>query len=223
MWRMEEVLELYEEPYDPKRPVVCFDDELPHQLLVAETRTPFLPTKPCPIRRATTTSTSAEVRSTSSRSSNPSGDGDTWTSPIDARRWISPWLCAAAGGRALPRRPEGAGGSRQPQHPQHRSGALPGFRARGGEAHLAPVGVVPLHAQARLLARPGGGDRVVGAFAAVLGASYPRRRDACEGGDRGMGTGAQRRRGDGAVALHGVGSSGEAGMPLPGTIIVVEY
>ncbi len=114
-------------------------------------------------------------------------------------------------------------GPRQPQHPQHRSGALPGFRARGGEAHLAPVGVVPLHAQARLLARPGGGDRVVGAFAAVLGASYPRRRDACEGGDRGMGTGAQRRRGDGAVALHGVGSSGEAGMPLPGTIIVVEY
>ena len=24
VWRMEEVLDLYEEPYDPKRPVVCF-------------------------------------------------------------------------------------------------------------------------------------------------------------------------------------------------------
>jgi transposase len=43
VWRMEDVLELYEEPYDPKRPVVCFD-ELPYQM-VAETRTP-LPPKP---------------------------------------------------------------------------------------------------------------------------------------------------------------------------------
>jgi transposase len=43
VWRMEDVLELYKEPYDPKQPVVCFD-ELPRQL-VAETRTP-LPTKP---------------------------------------------------------------------------------------------------------------------------------------------------------------------------------
>ncbi len=48
MWRMEDVLELYEEPYDPKKPVVCFD-ELPFQL-VAEMRTP-LPSKPgCPAR-----------------------------------------------------------------------------------------------------------------------------------------------------------------------------
>lgn len=43
VWRMEDVLELYEEPYDPKRPVVCFD-ELPYQM-VAEKRTP-LPAKP---------------------------------------------------------------------------------------------------------------------------------------------------------------------------------
>ena len=35
---MEDVLDLYEEPYDPERPVVCFD-ELPYQM-VAETRTP---------------------------------------------------------------------------------------------------------------------------------------------------------------------------------------
>jgi len=26
VWRMEEVLDLYEEPYDPRRPVVCFDE-----------------------------------------------------------------------------------------------------------------------------------------------------------------------------------------------------
>jgi DDE superfamily endonuclease len=40
---MEDVLDLYEEPYDPKRPVVCFD-EMPYQM-VAETRTP-VPAKP---------------------------------------------------------------------------------------------------------------------------------------------------------------------------------
>jgi hypothetical protein len=39
VWRMEEVLDLYEEPYDPKRPVVCFD-ERPCQLLT-EVREPL--------------------------------------------------------------------------------------------------------------------------------------------------------------------------------------
>jgi hypothetical protein len=32
VWRMEEVLDLYEEPYDPGRPVVCFE-ERPCQLV----------------------------------------------------------------------------------------------------------------------------------------------------------------------------------------------
>ena len=40
---MEDVLELYAEPYDPQRPVVCFD-EVPIQL-IAETRQP-LPAQP---------------------------------------------------------------------------------------------------------------------------------------------------------------------------------
>lgn len=39
VWRMEEVLDLYEEPHDPRRPVVCFD-ERPCQLL-AEVREPL--------------------------------------------------------------------------------------------------------------------------------------------------------------------------------------
>jgi transposase len=43
VWRMEDVLDLYEEPYDPKKPVVCFD-EMPYQM-VAETRNPQ-PAKP---------------------------------------------------------------------------------------------------------------------------------------------------------------------------------
>lgn len=40
-WRMEAVLDLYEEPYDEKRPVVCFD-ERPCQLL-ADVREPLPP------------------------------------------------------------------------------------------------------------------------------------------------------------------------------------
>lgn len=32
IWRMEDVLELYHEPYEPKFPVVCFD-EMPYQML----------------------------------------------------------------------------------------------------------------------------------------------------------------------------------------------
>jgi hypothetical protein len=39
---MEDVLELYAEPYDPKQPVVCFDEKSVQ--LVAETRVPRLPT-----------------------------------------------------------------------------------------------------------------------------------------------------------------------------------
>ena len=35
---MEDVLDLYAEPYDPRRPVVCFDEQ-PVQL-IAETRVP---------------------------------------------------------------------------------------------------------------------------------------------------------------------------------------
>jgi hypothetical protein len=43
VWRMEEVLDLYEEPYDEKRPLICFD-ERPCQLL-ADVRGP-LPAAP---------------------------------------------------------------------------------------------------------------------------------------------------------------------------------
>ena len=39
MAAMEDVLDLYEEPYDPMRPVVCFD-ESPKQL-IAEVREPL--------------------------------------------------------------------------------------------------------------------------------------------------------------------------------------
>jgi hypothetical protein len=43
VWRMEDVLDLYARPYDPRRPVVCFDEQ-PRQL-IAEVRVP-LPAAP---------------------------------------------------------------------------------------------------------------------------------------------------------------------------------
>ena len=49
VWRMEEVLDLYEEPHDPNRPVVCFD-ERPCQLL-AEVREPLPKAPGLPERR----------------------------------------------------------------------------------------------------------------------------------------------------------------------------
>ena len=45
---MEDVLELYRQPYDPRYPLVCFD-ESPKQL-IKETRTP-LPIKPGHVQR----------------------------------------------------------------------------------------------------------------------------------------------------------------------------
>jgi hypothetical protein len=45
---MENVLDLYEEPYDPLRPIVCFD-ESPKQL-IAEVRQPIAPAPGSPAR-----------------------------------------------------------------------------------------------------------------------------------------------------------------------------
>lgn len=39
VWRMEDILDLYAEPYDPRYPTVCFD-EVPYQL-ISETRQPW--------------------------------------------------------------------------------------------------------------------------------------------------------------------------------------
>ena len=48
VWRMEKILDLYEEPYDPSRPLICFD-ERPCQL-IGDVREP-LPMKPGCIER----------------------------------------------------------------------------------------------------------------------------------------------------------------------------
>ena len=94
VWRMEEVLDLYEESYDRKRPVVCFD-ERPCQLL-AEVREPLGPGAGRPERR------DHEYRGgawpTSSWPSNPlrAGEGLRCASVgVDAS---SPSSCAILGG-----------------------------------------------------------------------------------------------------------------------------
>jgi hypothetical protein len=69
VWRMEEILDLYEEPYDPKKPVVCFD-ERPCQLL-AEVRE-SLASKPGKPKRLDFESMSEGVWPTFSWPSNPS-------------------------------------------------------------------------------------------------------------------------------------------------------
>ena len=48
VWRMEEVLDLYEQPYDPRSPMICFDEH-PCQML-GEVRDP-LPMAPGKVRR----------------------------------------------------------------------------------------------------------------------------------------------------------------------------
>jgi hypothetical protein len=48
VWRMEDVLDVYTRPYDPKRPQVCFD-EIPKQL-VADSRLPLPPRPGTPAR-----------------------------------------------------------------------------------------------------------------------------------------------------------------------------
>ncbi len=48
VWHMEDVLDLYAEPYNPACPVVCFD-ERPYQL-IAETREPLPPEPGQPLR-----------------------------------------------------------------------------------------------------------------------------------------------------------------------------
>jgi hypothetical protein len=79
---MEDVLELYEEPYDPKRPTVCFD-ELPYQL-VSEKRLP-LPAKPGRPQRFDYESTNGKGFATCSCSSNLKPADDTSTSESGAQ------------------------------------------------------------------------------------------------------------------------------------------
>ena len=87
---MEEVLDLYAEPYDPKRPVVCFD-ETSTQLL-AETQPACRPSRDTPCGR--TTSTAEKAPAICSWPVNRWPVGATWRLLNGARCRTSPSRCA---------------------------------------------------------------------------------------------------------------------------------
>ena len=142
---MEDLLDLYAEPYDPRRPVVCFD-ETSTQLL-ADTRT-SLPSRPgIPLRQdyeyrregvRNLFLTCEPLVGLASRGGDPAAHHG-GLSPSDA----------LAGGRSLSGYTGGAGGHGQPEH------APSGIPVRdvpssGGPANCQAAGV-PLHPQARKL------------------------------------------------------------------------
>ena len=97
--RMEDVLDLYAAPADPKRPVVCFD-ESPTQL-IGEVRPPIPAT---PGRSsATTASIAATARPTCSSSSTPTGPGAPSRSPTGAPPATSLSACAISSTGIIPR------------------------------------------------------------------------------------------------------------------------
>ena len=153
---MEDVLDLYAEPYDPQRPVVCFD-ETSTQLL-AETR-PSLPPRPgLPLRQ------DYEYRREGTRNLFLACEPLTgWrqvavTSAAHHARLRPP--DAVAGGRSLPGDPGGAGGHGQPRikcgaGSEHSSSGVPVRDVPGGRgpADCQAAGV-PLYPQARQLVEP---------------------------------------------------------------------
>ena len=145
MANMEDLLDLYAEPYDPRRPVVCFD-ETSTQLL-ADTR-PSLPSRPgIPLRQ------DYEYRREGVRNlfltCEPLAG---WRHvAVTQRRTMEDfahqmrWLVD----EALSRGPSGTGGPGQPEHPPH-GVAVRDLPGGGGPADCETAGVPP-HAQARQL------------------------------------------------------------------------
>jgi len=180
------VLELYEEPYDEKKPMVCFD-ELPYQM-VAEKRTP-LPQKPGRPQRYDYEYERKGMVNIFAFFEPKQGFGDT---PGCYR--------STHGGGFRLRAMRRVVDEHYPEAEKVRVVVLDNLNTHTGAALyqafepeearriLAAVGV-SLHAQARFMAEHGGG-RALGAFTAVLGTSHPRYREAWEG-SRSMATEAQ--------------------------------
>jgi transposase len=97
--RMEDVLDLYAEAPNPKRPVVCFD-ESPTQL-IGEVRQPIKPRRVG--SSATTASTNATAPPTCSSSSRCIGPGARSKSPIAEPPLTSPTACGNSRTFAFPR------------------------------------------------------------------------------------------------------------------------
>ena len=199
---------LYAEPYDPQRPVVCFD-ETSTQLL-GETR-PALPPRPGLPAAAGLRIPAGGVPATCSWPASPWRVGERWRSRSGARCRTSPhqmrWLVDEA----------------YPEIPvvrvvldnlnTHRMASLyeafPAAEARRIAQRLG----VPLHAQARELVEYGG-DRVQRPVPLLPQAAAPRR--GCPAaGNPGPGAGTERRPGHHQLAVQHPGRTNQTSSPLP--------
>ena len=148
---MEDVLDLYAEPYDPARPVVCFD-ETSTQLL-GDARPP-IPAKPRRPRREDYEYVKGGTRNlfltceplTAPRQAQEAPCGDNGAAHQDGLRPAD----ALAGGGGLPRGRGDSGGLGQSEHPSQ-SVVVRGVPGGGGPAHRPEAGIAP-HAQAWQLA-----------------------------------------------------------------------
>lgn len=127
VWRMEDVLDLYAEPYDPRRPVVCFDQR-PYQLL--GDKQDLVPVKPGQPRRG-----GLRVRAQEEVQPVPDLSAADRVAPRRSREAVDRLgLCAAvAGGGSLSGGGDDPGGTGQPERP-HAGGAVPDLCAGGSTA-----------------------------------------------------------------------------------------
>ena len=112
---MEDVLDLYAEPYDPHRPVVCFD-ETSTQLL-AEVREP-LPAQPGRLRRQDYEYRRGGTRNLFLACEPLAGWRHVAITHTTHHAGLRP-PDALAGGRGLPRCSSRASGTGQSEHPPH--------------------------------------------------------------------------------------------------------
>ena len=166
VWRMEAVLDLYKEPHDPKRPVVCFDERLCQ--LVEHTREPLPMGEGRPAREDHEYGRRGMAHlfmAFEPLGGWALGGGASQTQKRRVRPDHSP-----AGRAGLPGGREDPAGGGQPQHP-HPGLLLRGLRSRAGARALAEDRV-RLHAGARLLAEQGRGG-ALGFGEAVFEAAHP--------------------------------------------------
>ena len=97
---MEDVLDLYGEPYDPRRPTVCFDETSTQ--LIAERRIPIQPIGDG--ESGLTMSTDATARAICSCSASPCGVGGMWRSPSNGGWRTLPTRCGGWWTKPTPRR-----------------------------------------------------------------------------------------------------------------------
>jgi hypothetical protein len=196
VWRIEEVLDLYEEPYDEKRPVVCFD-ERPCQLL-AEVRQPLGAKPGRPERRDHEYQRGGMAYLFVAFEPLTGWRGVEVSGRRRARDFALAVARLAEEAYPLPAGGEDPAGGGQLKHP-YPGRLLRGLRRRAS-ARVVQEGGVLLHAGARFAAEHGR-DRDLGVGEAVLEAAYRRSGDFTKR-SASLVRGAQPAGGERELALH---------------------